>query len=456
MNPSIALYLWLISLLALWRYDPAKVPGNSAGLWVPLIWISLVGSRLPSQWLGMQTLVGGFGGLDAAAVENGNPIDRTVFSALILLAIVILMQRSFKWGDFFAHNLALMALLFFELLSVLWSDFLLVAFKRWFRDIGDYLVILVAVTDPHPLEAFRTLFRRVCYLLIPLSILLVKYYPGMSKEYDQWTGIATFAGATTSKNMLGVLCLVSVLFFFWDTLTRWRDRKEGKTKRIIFVNASFIAMSLWLLNLSSSATSRICSVIGCAVMLAAQTKTTKRHPAFLKVLILAGIGVYLVLVFGFGIELTSSVAAAVGRDPTLTGRAVIWNVLLSLQTNPLLGTGYESFWLGPRLLTIWQAGYGHLNEAHNGYLSTYLNLGLVGVFLLCCFLISSYRTIWRGIRTPSSIAGLASLSLAVWTVLLFYNETEAAFQSGLLWQMFIPAVTALSVCGEATAEVHHS
>ena len=201
---------------------------------------------------------------------------------LILLAIGILISRSFKWSDFFARNLALIAFLSFALLSVMWSDFPFVAFKRWFRDLGNYLVILVALSDPQPLEAVRTVLRRLCYLLIPLSILLVKYYPEIGKQYDQWTGIAMYAGATTSKNMLGVLCLVSGLFFFWDTVTRWSDRKERQTKRIILVNGAFLAMTLWLLNLSNSATSRVCLVLGCLVIAAVHSKAFRRRPGFLK------------------------------------------------------------------------------------------------------------------------------------------------------------------------------
>ena len=51
---------------------------------------------------------------------EGNPLDRTVLlTVLILLAIAILVSRSFKWGDFVARNLALMALLLFALASVL-------------------------------------------------------------------------------------------------------------------------------------------------------------------------------------------------------------------------------------------------------------------------------------------------------------------------------------------------
>jgi len=91
----------------------------------------------------------------------------------------------------------------------------LVSFKRWFRDLGNYIVILVVLSDPRPLEAVHTLLRRLCYLLIPLSILLIKYYSYLGRAYSEWTGAAEYIGAMTSKNMLGVVCLISGIFFFW-------------------------------------------------------------------------------------------------------------------------------------------------------------------------------------------------------------------------------------------------
>ena len=441
MPPSIALFLWLVLLLALLWFDPAKEPQISLALWVPVIWMFIVGSRLPSLWLG-----GGVG--DAAqALEEGNPLDRSIDLALILLAIGILVSRSFKWGDFFAHNLALMALLSFALASVLWSDFPFIAFKRWFRDLGNYLVVLVALSDPHPLEAVRSLLRRLAYLLIPLSILLIKYYPQIGRQYDRWVGTAMYSGATTTKNMLGVLCLVSGIFFFWDTVTRWSDRKERHTKRIIVVNAAFIAMTLWLLHLADSATSRVCLVIGCLVITLAHSKTFQRHPAFLKVLLPACLCLYPILAFGLGMN--AELAAAAGRDPTFTTRTEIWGFLLGMHTNPLVGTGYESFWLGPRLQSVWLSGVGGINQAHNGYLEIYLNLGIVGLFLLGAFLIASYRTICRRLKPFSS---LASLTLALWTVLLFYNVTEAAFKVSFMWVTFL--VGAIAVPGLAQDREH--
>jgi len=419
--------IWLILLLALLAFDPAKESGTSAAVWVPVIWMFFLASRLPSQWIGGQV------GQSATSLEEGSPLDRTVDLVLILLAIGILMSRSFNWGSFLSRNAALMAFLFFALVSVLWSDFPFVAFKRWFRDLGNYLVILVALSDPHPFGAVRTLLRRLGYLLIPLSILLIKYYTAMGRGYSVWTGAIETYGATTSKNMLGVACMIIGLFFFWDTVTRWADRKESRTRRIIFVNVAFIAMTLWLLNLSSSTTSRVCLGLGCLVIAAAHSKVFQRQPTLLKVLIPGGFCLYLILAYGFG--LNGAMAGAVGKDPTLTDRTKIWAFLLSMPINPLLGTGYESFWMGTRLQTFWlKSGLGKVNEAHNGYLEVYLNLGIIGLLLLGGFLIASYRTICSRLKPFSS---LASFTLAVWTMMLFYSVTEAGFRSGLMWSAFL-------------------
>ena len=431
MPSFLALLCWFLLLLALLWLDPAKASGTSLALWVPLIWIFIVGSRLPAQWLGGQMVMAGH------ALEEGNPVDRTVFSILILLAVGILILRSFHWGDFLICNFILIAFLSFALASALWSDFPFVSFKRWFRDLGNYLVILVVLSDPRPLEAVRTLLRRLCYLLIPLSILLIKYYPNLAKAYSVYTGAAEFVGAATSKNMLGAMCLISGIFFFWDTVTRWPDRKEWRTKRILVVNVVFIGMTLWLLNLSNSATCRVCLVIASLVIVGAHSGWAGRHPHFLKVSIPAIFCLYLVLAFGF--DLNGQLASQVGRDPTLTDRTLIWKAVLSLQTNPLVGTGYESFWLGSRFERVGQV-VGHINEAHNGYLEIYLNLGAIGLFLIGGLLVTSYRDICKKLSSSST---LASLSLAMWTVMVFYNVTEAGFRGGLLWLIFLLSAIAI-------------
>src|ERR1700720_4644637 len=103
MPPSLALALWIILLWGLLRFDPANDSRISLALWVPVMSMFIVGSRNPSQWLDGQV------GMSAQAFEEGNPVDRAISSALILLAIGILMSRSLKWGTLLARNLSLVA-----------------------------------------------------------------------------------------------------------------------------------------------------------------------------------------------------------------------------------------------------------------------------------------------------------------------------------------------------------
>lgn len=444
MPPFIALTLWLVSLSALLLFDPAKSSKPSMALWIPLLWLFIVASRLPSQWL-----QGSIGLLAVGSLEEGNPLDRAVLTALMVLALITLVRRKFNWVGFFGSNLALLAFVSFGLASVFWSDFPLVALKRWFRDFGNYFVVLVVLSDPRPLEAVQTLLRRLSYLLVPLSVLLIKYYPYLGKQYDTWTGAPMFVGVTTSKNMLGVACLVSGMFFFWDIATRWSERRQSRTRKIILLDLIFLSMTFWLLHLASSATSSVCLAFGCLIIAAANRKEFRRQPVILKALIPLSFCLYLVL--AFGLDMNGRLAGAVGRDPTLTNRTLIWKTVLGLHTNPLIGTGYESFWLGSRLQAVWSLVW--VNEAHNGYLEVYLNLGLIGLALLLLFLLSGYGKIWTLLRSSPA---LGSLHLAFWAIMLFYNMTEAGFRGGLLWLMLLLGTLAApkryeELVGNATA-----
>ena len=257
-------------------------------------------------------------GQAAEALQEGNPFDRTIYFILILLAIGILISRCFRWGDFFARNMALMAFLSFALVSVIWSDFPFVAFKRWFRDLGNYLVILVVLSDPSPAGGRPDAASTSLLSADPALHFASQVLPRDWQTVRFWTGTAKYVGATTSKNMLGVLCLVSGLFFFWDTVTRWSDRKERRTRRIILVNRCVSRHDALAAEPLEQRDLAVCLVLGCLVIAAAHSKGFRRHPGFLKVLIPAGFCIYLILAFGFGMNSRNWPGPSVGtqRSPT--------------------------------------------------------------------------------------------------------------------------------------------
>jgi O-antigen ligase len=209
---------------------------------------------------------------------------------------------------------------------------------------------------------------------------------------------------------------------------------------MLIANTTVLLIGFWLFHLADSATSLGCFVIGGLIMLLAGGPVMRRKRA----LIHSMVGAVLVLVvYGLFLDPTIGLTSAVGRDSSLTGRTRIWSIVLPLTVNPIVGAGYESFWLGSRLDKIWVENGQHLNQAHNGYLEIYLDLGWVGLILLLIVIVQGYRSVIQAIR---QVPNLGSLQLALLVVAVIYNFTEHAFREiHPVWLLFLLAVVNLPV-----------
>jgi O-antigen ligase len=90
---------------------------------------------------------------------------------------------------------------------------------------------------------------------------------------------------------------------------------------------------------------------------------------------------------------------------------------------------------------MWRKYYWHPNQAHNGYLEVFLNLGWMGVALLGFLIVWGY---WQVIGAFRRDQEAGRLRLAYFVVALVYNLTEAAFQVlHPVWIAFLLAVTVI-------------
>jgi len=136
--------------------------------------------------------------------------------------------------------------------------------------------------------------------------------------------------------------------------------------------------------------------------------------------------------WAFGIYANALVL--LGKDPTLTDRTVLWHDLLQVEINPIFGAGFESFWLGDRFREFAASRWWAPNQAHNGYLETYLNLGLVGLFLLIAVLVATF---WKGRRELFRNFEFGRFRLGFLLAVVAYNWTEAAFKNiSPIWFVF--------------------
>lgn len=434
MTAQIATLVFALGIVGLFLLDRDRTARTSKALWIPVVWVWIALSRPISEWLTAFGVSGVSAALDSSdRYLEGSPVDRNVFMCLLAVGVVVLISRRRQVGTLLGRNAPILLFFSYCALSVFWSDYPDVAFKRWIKALGDVVMILIVVTDAEPLAAVKRLLARVGFLLVPLSVLFIKYYPDLGRTYNHWTWELMVTGVTTGKNLLGMTCLTMGLGSTWRFLVAYGRREDaGRTRRLV-AHGAVIAMVMWLFWKANSMTSLACFLLGSALIVATRLRMFSRKPSAVHLLVAAVVfASFFALFLNPGGELVGSL----GRDASLTGRTAIWDLVLGMSGSPLFGTGFESFWLGERLDKAWQL-YKGLNEAHNGYLEVYLNLGWVGLTLLALVMLTGYRNAVAAFRYDPEIG---SLRLAYFSVAVVYNFTEAAFRMlDPVWIFFLLA-----------------
>jgi exopolysaccharide production protein ExoQ len=359
-------------------------------------------------------------------------VDRGVVSLLIIFAIVALARRKLPWGAMVEKNRLILFYAFYCLLSILWSDYPFVALKRWIQFAGLIPCVFIVLSEESPADAAAAVIRRCTYLLVAISFLLVRYYPAFGRYYNRWTYETGYSGVTTNKNELGLLCIVAMVILLSDLAEKWYERKRVFISLDILLWLVMLLIALYLTNISHSATSTLCIIVGASIILISYLPSSRRNPTSAARWV-AGVALF----SGFlqvTLNLKDLIFAALGRNPTLTGRTDLWKFLLSMGTNPIFGTGFESFWNSTRLSLIWSSGFLAL-QSHNGYIDTYLNLGLVGVLFFAALMLRCYLMIDYKVEKDHRAN---QLRLAFVVIYALYNWTEAAFpRPGLLMFVFL-------------------
>jgi exopolysaccharide production protein ExoQ len=425
LSSQLALYLTLALIAWLFRRDIREKPDITGALWLPVLWLVLGCSRSISAWLNIFGLPVSGG----ASVEEGSPLDASFYFAMTAAGVYVLAKRQVSLSEVISNNSWLIVFLAYCFISIVWSDFPFIAFKRWIKILGHPVMALVVLTEPDPQEALIRLMKRCAYIVVPVSILFIKYYPELGRGFSPW-GEGTNTGITTNKNLLGADCLIVGYFFFWYFLQTRRLQRSRSRRNEVRLIAGFLIGIWWLFSQAHSATSFTCLIVGITVVLFVGNRFVNKN--------LTGTYLLVALVLlataevGFGIS--GHFSESLGRGSELSGRTGLWKALLGMHTNPILGTGFESFWLGERPKQLEGVFFFIPNEAHNGYLETYLTLGMLGVFLLIALFVATF---WKIRAELFQNFELGRYRLGFLAALVLYNWTEAAFKTLTpLWFVF--------------------
>jgi len=370
----------------------------------------------------------------SGGVEAGSPLDRNLLVVLIFAGIVTLVRRRDDWQFFTKNNKWLLYIYLFALISIIWSDFPFISARRYIRFSGTLLMALVILSEREPFEALEGVLRRTAFVLIPFSLLLIKYFPTMGVMYGRWSGELMWVGVADQKNSAGILFFVSAFYLFWRLLREWQARGLRQLTRQSYADAFVLLLALYLLKGSPkafSATSVSVFILGVGTLSWLLWMQGRRKMVGLAVLMTI---VVILFLYGFGTPfgartIGSGLLQMLGRDATFTDRDQIWAELIPIvMQRPILGHGYGGFWI--------LATKNQVTEAHNGYLDVMLVLGAAGVFLVFGFVVSMCRAAHAALHWDFWHGALGYCFLVM---VVLHNTSEASFlrTSDLLWSLLV-------------------
>jgi O-antigen ligase len=190
----------------------------------------------------------------------------------------------------------------------------------------------------------------------------------MGGHADAWKGIFN------AKNYLGNMAL-----FFLTMAVSYC----GRTRFLRIVRGSQIVFCLTAIAFSRAATAYLLTAVYIVLWLMLTTLrrfSKKDYFVLCLLLMMSFCAAIAVVVIWHGL-----LFALLGKDMTLTGRTEIWRAVLdSIARRPLLGYGYQAFWLGLEgesyrviLAVSWV-----LAQAQNGFLDVMLEMGLAGLAIV--------------------------------------------------------------------------
>jgi O-antigen ligase len=129
---------------------------------------------------------------------------------------------------------------------------------------------------------------------------------------------------------------------------------------------------------------------------------------------------------------------SLGRDATLTGRTALWFATIGqFPGHWMLGYGLNAFWTSPQAARVYAIVQWTATSAHNGYLETLLELGLVGFgFMMLIFLFAG-KDAWRSLRNrdmnPSILPCLTICVLALVNIV----SSLTPYPNSITWVLLI-------------------
>ncbi|MGK7911989.1 MAG: O-antigen ligase family protein [Synechococcus sp.] len=335
----------------------------------------------------------------------------------------------------------LFIILLMACLSFVWSDYPDSTTSECFELFRVSIFALFLSISFSPQQKLNLLLLNFCLGAILCAMIAVAV---PSIGVDHVIHIGAWQGIYGNKNAMGAMMAVSSLLFFISLLFSGRDLPLRKL--LLWCG---LILSAFLVLMTTSKTSL---VVLCTISLSVTAYRRYRWKGKASVIFLLLASLVSGLVGVFIVSNWSVLIGSLGRDPTLTGRTIIWKAALEqFLERPWYGFGQGAFWAVGSEQQIYVARFFSLNldylppHAHNGFLEILLSLGAIGMLFFAINFSGNMVLALKRAYLYKSAADWFPLTLLF--LLISINLTESQLMrttdDGIFWILYIVVSTSL-------------
>lgn len=299
---------------------------------------------------------------------------------------------------------------------------------------GSFAMYLGTTFHGHCLPRLLT---HCAFIMGLLSFLMVFAVPSIGVHQDVNAGM--WRGIWYEKNQMGMVMAAG-----GTAAAAWAASEDRRWKTPLLT----ILLCFLLVLAARSKTSLLCIMLGVG-MVGALWTLKRGGPA------LAVAAVWMGVVGGAAgwwlwTYESAEILAALGKDPSLTGRTGIWDALfVKIAERPWTGYGYNAFWgldSEPALWVRYQTGWV-VPSAHNGWIDLLVQLGWPGAVLVGTIMTSSYVLTLLRLPTAGLREGFWGIAYLSVYILLTFSESVLLSAQSLPWTLCL-AILARAVYPE--------
>ena len=321
-------------------------------------------------------------------LTTSSTVNQIFISVVLLISSIVLISRKEGLFNLLKEERFLFLFLIWCLISIMWSDYRFVSFKRYIKIITSVSVCLAFLLYYNSGNELLKVLKTVLFIYVTFSLLAIIFIPGaIDSESMAWRGF------TTQKNQLGQASLVSAVIWFASMGSKSNGFKQ-KLFHLFMILLSVILV-LGSKSMTSSMVMTLIAISWIVINIDKRLKTIGIGRLFSFMAIFALIAIMGTVIY-LGPGVISSTLEIFGKDLSFTGRTFLWNYIFEqAKKHLLLGCGFEGFWVvdssNANLMTLYETFYTLVSQAHMGYLDLLNETGIIGIILLFLMIIVYYK-----------------------------------------------------------------